>query len=526
MFWKGIASAAILFVGMQWLAAGQALSQTAREDRAHLVMSKLPPSNSADYEAIRVSAGDVIVQPLTLTKTEMWSVPSENAEAVAKAAPRYGAEVSRLEANWNHIFALAPADMAMSATQRSMMQRAMASRAATEIAMFLPPRAGVVEYALTRVGSAAPSGETAIKVSLNKETTVAIARTSVSKKLNMLVWRGRVEGTGAPATLMWWPGAQMVGMIHHEGRIYSIRCMHGVMHAIVQMSDDRMPPEHAPMAQRMRADVPALRDDPLVQQGDASILRSVFRNLHVAAGKLPQAQNKGTPQTDAPAKSSAPAEVVIDVIVAYTKKVADNYTDVVRELVEFSIEESNESFRISGVSNVKLRLAHAYQTDYVEEGTHFDHLWRFADADDGYMEEIHELRNKYRADVAVLIVDDPKGCGLATRVYADPNEAFAVVHQDCAALTYSVAHEIGHLIGARHEKSIDRSITPFSYGHGYVNGTKWRDIMSYRQSCSGCPRIPVWSNPRVLINGEPTGTPDADNARVIAEQAARVAGFR
>ena len=62
--------------------------------------------------------------------------------------------------------------------------------------------------------------------------------------------------------------------------------------------------------------------------------------------------------------------------------------------LELAIEESNESFRASKLGHVKLRLVHAYQTDYVEEGAHFDHLWRFADADDGYMEEIHALRDK------------------------------------------------------------------------------------------------------------------------------------
>ena len=168
----------------------------------------------------------------------------------------------------------------------------------------------------------------------------------------------------------------------------------------------------------------------------------------------------------------------------------------------------------------------AYQTDYVEEGEHFDHLWRFADKGDGYMEEIHGLRDKYHADVAVLMVDDPKGCGLATRVFADAEDAFAVVHHECAAATYSVAHEIGHLIGARHDLNIDKIMVPFPYGHGFVNGTKWRDIMSYKESCGGCPRLPVWSSPKMMIRGEPAGTPNADNARVIAEQAARVANFR
>ena len=129
----------------------------------------------------------------------------------------------------------------------------------------------------------------------------------------------------------------------------------------------------------------------------------------------------------------SPSDIVIDVIVAYTKKAASNYADVKRELVDLSIEEANESFRMSSLGHVKLRLVHAYQTDYVEEGAHFDHVWRFADKGDGYMEEIHGLRDKYRADVAVLIVDDPKGCGLATRVYADADEAFAVVHHECAA---------------------------------------------------------------------------------------------
>src|SRR5581483_3793856 len=237
--------------------------------------------------------------------------------------------------------------------------------------------------------------------------------------------------------------------------------------------------------------------------------------------------------TDAAAKKvaakggHAPKDVVIDVIVAYTKKAASNYMDVKRELVDLSIEEANESFRRSGVGQVKLRLVHAYQTDYVEDGAaHFDHVWRFADKGDGYMEEIHPLRDKYRADVAILIVDDPRGCGLATRVFADADEAFAVVHHECAAASYSLAHEIGHIIGARHDLNLDKNLTPFPYGHGFVNGTKWRDIMSYKDSCGGCPRLPVWSSPKVLVKGEVAGTAELDNARVIAEQAARVAAFR
>jgi hypothetical protein len=292
------------------------------------------------------------------------------------------------------------------------------------------------------------------------------------------------------------------------------------------MGEDRMPQEHAPMPTRLRANDPNSRDDPLVNQGDASILRSATTGMRPPTGH-PEVNGKQAPAKKPAQKAGTQAgEIVIDVIVAYTKKAASYYADVKRELVELSIEEANESFRRSNIGHVKLRLVHAYETDYVEEGAHFDHVWRFADKGDGYMEEIHGLRDKYRADVALLVVDDAKGCGLATRVYADADDAFAVVHHECAATTYSVAHEIGHIIGARHDLNLDKIMTPFPYGHGYVNGTKWRDIMSYKESCGGCPRVPVWSSPKVQVKGEPAGTPQLDNARVIAEQAARVAAFR
>jgi hypothetical protein len=265
---------------------------------------------------------------------------------------------------------------------------------------------------------------------------------------------------------------------------------------------------------------PVLQEDapgPMRPHGsDRTSLRPMTRGMDPAAHRrlalaAPSAANAGKTMKDA--ATAKPADIVIDVIVAYTKKAAHNYADIEQELVDLAIEEANRSFRLSNLGHISLRLVHAYRTDYIEEGDHFDHVWRFADKGDGYMEEIHGLRDTYRADVAVLIVDDPRGCGLATRVAADADEAFAVVHHGCAAASYTLAHEIGHLIGARHELS-------------YVSGSKWRDIMAYKDSCGGCPRVPVWSSPTVLVNGEPAGTAELDNARVIAVEAARVAAFR
>ena len=482
------------------------------------------------YAALKKRSAKATSQVLPLTKAEVWTVPKNDVEGVRKAAARYGVAMSKLSATWNQIFHKAPADAKMNDRQKLIVDRAKTSAATTAVGLMAAPPPPMVEYALTKDASAPSSAQDAasITVALRDDTTLTIRRQSVETKSDMCTWRGVVETTGAPATLMWWPGGKMAGTVQHEGRFYSIRPMGGEMHAVVEMSDERMPEEHAPISARLRASDPNLRDDPVLREGDASKLRPVTGGMRPpSVGRTEPQQPPQSPKKSAANPGAAKGEVVIDVIVAYTKKAASYYADVKRELVELAIEEANESFRMSSLGHVKLRLVHAYETNYVEDdGEHFQHVWRFADKGDGYMDEIHGLRDKYRADVAVLVVDDASGCGLATRVYADAEEAFVVVHHECAATSYSVAHEIGHIIGARHDLSMDKNMLPFAYGHGYVNGTKWRDIMSYKASCNGCPRLPVWSNPKVLIKGEPAGTPQLDNARVIAEQAARVAAFR
>jgi hypothetical protein len=526
MTYSRIICATSLLGCLTLLAPGPALAQSEQDDVPLIMLKPQGAAFSAPrlrklYAALKKRAGKSSSQVLPLTKTEVWSVPKANVEAVRKEAARRGVTMNRLGATWSHVFHKASANTKINDKQKSMMDRAKASLATIGVGMMAAPRPPMVEYALTKDASAqGPAKDAAsITVALGDDKVLTIRRTSVDIRSDMCVWRGVVETTGAPATLMWWPGGRMAGTLQHEGRIYSIRHLGGEMHAVVEMGEDRMPQEHAPMSQRARVDDPSFRDDPLVQQGDASSLRP--KATAVSTKVTEQAEKK----TSA-GQGTSSQDVTIDVIVAYTRKAASNYADVRRELIDLSIEEANESFRVSSVGHVKLRLVHAYQTDYVEEGAHFDHVWRFADKGDGYMDEIHGLRDKYRADVALLIVDDPKGCGLATRVFADADEAFAVVHHECAASTYSLAHEVGHIIGARHDLGLDKIMTPFAFGHGFVNGTKWRDIMSYKESCGGCPRLPVWSGPMVRVRGEAAGTAELDNSRVIREQAARVAAFR
>jgi hypothetical protein len=91
---------------------------------------------------------------------------------------------------------------------------------------------------------------------------------------------------------------------------------------------------------------------------------------------------------------------------------------------------------------------------------------------------------------------------------------------------YSLGHEIGHLIGARHDRALDDSTQPFPYGHGFVNGLACFTMMSFMERFDGCPRRPVWSSPDVKVDGVPAGDAETNNAKVIREGAARVAAFR
>ena len=511
------------------LASGQLLAQPkAEEERVDVIVSH-PESAGQPRSRVRVFFSrikmriiNVTARLLPMTRCEKWSVAKKDLDKVTKEAAKHGVVVTQLGPDRDRLMS-ATDELQLDDMQKAMVERAKASKATTSVKIMRAPPPAVLEHALTTdIKRADGTSEPAkITVAFADNTTFTIVRTSVDIKPDMCIWRGTVEGSEAQVTLMWWASGKMTGTVQGRGRPLSIRHLGGRLYAVVEMGEDRMPQEHAPRAQAPSSD-PTLRDDPLVQQGDASAFKP---KATVTARAEPK---QATKPAAAPAPKTAPAakDVTIDLIVAYTKKAASYYTDVKRELVDLSVEEANNSFRMSNLGNIKLRLVHTYQTDYVEKGAHFDHVWRFADKGDGYMDEIHPLREKYRADVAVLIVDDAQGCGLATRVYADPEEAFAVVHHECAATTYSLAHEVGHIIGARHDLNLDKIMAPFPFGHGFVNGSKWRDIMSYKESCGGCPRIPVWSSPTVLIKGEPAGTAELDNARVISEQAARVAAFR
>jgi hypothetical protein len=71
----------------------------------------------------------------------------------------------------------------------------------------------------------------------------------------------------------------------------------------------------------------------------------------------------------------------------------------------------------------------------------------------------YALRNAKQADVVALIVDDPSGCTFPLASVPTPMKRLSWF-TSCAALTYSMAHEVGHIIGARHDRTLDQKSSP------------------------------------------------------------------
>ena len=257
------------------------------------------------------------------------------------------------------------------------------------------------------------------------------------------------------------------------------------------------------------------------------------QTLPLAARQLPMHPPgdilAGPLQADAAGPGGTAPTSRIRLLVVATSDASAGYPGDLRALAELSIAESNLTYQRSGV-DMDVELAGYVVTPYVESGNMEQDLRRLRSPGDGYMDEVHALRDQHAADVVVLLMNRAFACGLADQIGADADHAFIAVLEQCAAGEYVLAHEIGHVAGARHDIKRDPAGVPFAFGHGYwyqpPRALGWRTVMSY--DCpTGCRRIAYWSSPDLLYEGQATGNHnEADNRRVLELTRARIAGFR
>ena len=244
------------------------------------------------------------------------------------------------------------------------------------------------------------------------------------------------------------------------------------------------------------------------------------------------------PQGD-PADGSVGCPLFVDVMIVYTPEARDieGGTAEVQAVAMLAIDATNVAYSLSQINHY-VRLVYVGEVNYVESGFFITELDRLRTPADGFMDEVHALRDQYGADLVDLLISHTEGgtiCGIA---YLMTNvsqgfeaDAFSVCNTGCVSGGFTLEHEIGHNMGCHHDRDNagGQGAYEFSYGHRFNgdNTVQYRTIMSY----SPGERIPYFSNPNILYQGQPTGVPagdplSADNAQTHNLTAATVSTFR
>ena len=222
---------------------------------------------------------------------------------------------------------------------------------------------------------------------------------------------------------------------------------------------------------------------------------------------------------------------IIDVMLIYTKAArisrGGNSLTLLSDAAAL-VAKTNIIYKSSKIP-ARLNLVYTTQAaeDYFEANTISEDLNRLTAGDDGYLDEVHNLRQCVGADLVILLTsvaatnDDKNLLGAAWFRTNSPAFdgtsfapfAFAVVRyniKDAAGddlilnrTAKIFAHQIGHLAGCLHDvdshSSAELSLMrkPYALGYSFKQDTlTYRSIMSVK---SGAKRIDFHSNPQVLF---------------------------
>jgi len=207
---------------------------------------------------------------------------------------------------------------------------------------------------------------------------------------------------------------------------------------------------------------------------------------------------------------------VIDILVLYTPAARDGAGGVpeIESAIEFGWGPLDQGAFQSEI-DIDFRIVGKVEINYTESGAMGTDLTRLRIPDDGVMDEAHDLRDQYMADIVMLVVSAGDVCGIANIGVAPgntptPENAFGVVGRACMPVpTMAFAHEVGHIMGLRHGWDESPCANGGStYGKGYVEPT---DAFMTIMGTGGATREARFSNPDVLRFGVlPTGVPIGD----------------
>jgi len=340
------------------------------------------------------------------------------------------------------------------------------------------------------------------------ETIVSVVRTEVKEE-------GRFVSIGHAEDV---PGSQMIlaaadgvvaGSLTLPGLgVFQLECAGSGLHWVNEMDLSRRP--RCGMELRNQLGLAA----PLVQPSDA-----------LADGVAVTKDDDGRinlPRPLRPMGDEGPESEpeVVDFLVIYTAKALEGAGGEagIQALVDYFITEANAAYTNSQI-NLRWNIVHQGPTAYTDSGKlGMDLDWLSRDPG------VASMQSAYAADLVMMIVEleEAGWAGMATA------NGTVFVRSLVSAGLYIVPHEIGHVLGASHDRLNCQEYGdcggkyPYSYGHRFVaEKATYTTIMSYRPGV----HIPYFSNPGVFFLGSPTGVAEgatnaADNARTINQEAA------
>ena len=377
---------------------------------------------------------------------------------------------------------------------------------------------------------------------------------------------GRIKGWALGSLTLVVNGEVIAGTVHAPHATYAIGSVGNGVHAIRQLDPAALLPSG---------------DDTLAQSPSPQPGRP--DRVQPIGPPVPSVRRQ---QAEAPPQEDGSR---IDVLVVYTPAAleAQGGRAEIEALIDLHVAAANQAYADSGVIQ-RLYLAAALVVDYEETSPARGHpgglagnvdLNRLVKTNDGYLDEVHDLRDQHAADVVTLIGHylDETG-GIASMCQEPPTGrrgcvpeswfAFNLVTLDTSSGAF--VHELGHTMGLNHDRyaatrcwrcevAPEQDLAkwePYPYAFGYVNqrafepgapeSSRWVTIMAYESQCEDagirCSHLMRFSNPDQTYSlapdtaGDPMGVPGdepsplvtgpADARRTLNETRRIVANFR